>query len=375
MKLHLKKLAALALSAALLAGTALAATPEEIFPDQYEYPGFIDVDPDAWYADAARVCATAGLMQGTGQGFAPDEILTVGEVAAIAARMNAATTGDPIPMATPKEGETLPWYFSYVHYLEALGIAVPDPEEAATRQEFFTLLAAVVPEDMLSPINTIEALPDTDDADVLRFYSAGILTGVDRFGTFAGDKTLTRAECAAMIARVARTELRVSFVPQVPEAGQTYTIYVGQAGSFRTYACSTLWEPAPAADSVGLVRHLLSELSALTGWNLDTVEVYTGKGGVTISWADTSALFVGPPDPQKEDFHVYDGTQLAFSVLDSVQQTVRMAFSPANPEALDVWFCGPDGGPLTLDNLGVTLPLEQPYSHDLLADLFGIPKG
>ena len=164
----MKKLAALVLSAALLAGSAAAVTPEEAFPAVHTYPGFIDVEEGAWYADAARVCCEVGLMQGTGHAFAPDELLTVGEVAAIAARMNQAITGEAIPMATPKPGETLPWYFSYVEYLESLGIDVPDPTKQATRQEFVTLLSAVVPEDMLAPINTITALPDSTDPDVLR---------------------------------------------------------------------------------------------------------------------------------------------------------------------------------------------------------------
>ena len=75
------------------------------------------------------------------------------------------------------------------------------------------MLAAVVPEDMLTPINQITALPDTADAAVLSFYNAGILTGVDDWGTFAPDKTLTRAETAAMVARVARPELRENFSP------------------------------------------------------------------------------------------------------------------------------------------------------------------
>ena len=209
----MKKLAALVLSAALLAGSAAAISPEEAFPKVNEYPGFIDVEAGSWYADPARICAEVGLMQGTGQAFAPDQLLTVGEVAAIAARMNEAITGDPIPMVTPKPGETMPWYFIYVDYLEHLGIDVPDPTKQATRQEFVTLLAAVVPQDMLSPINTITALPDSTDPDVLAFYNAGILTGVDTWGTFAADKTLTRAETAAMVARVARPALRQSFTP------------------------------------------------------------------------------------------------------------------------------------------------------------------
>ena len=205
----LKRIAALALSAALLAGSAAAVTPEEAFPAVHTYPGFIDVEEGAWYADAARVCCEVGLMQGTGQAFAPDQVLTVGEVAAIAARMNQAITGEAIPEADPGQ----PWYQSYVDYLEGLGVAVPDPEKAASRQEFVSLLAAVVPEDMLSPVNTVASLPDTGDTDVLAFYSAGILTGVDEWGTFAGDKTLTRAECAAMAARIARPELRETFTP------------------------------------------------------------------------------------------------------------------------------------------------------------------
>ena len=209
----MKKLAALLMSAALLAGSAAAISPEEAFPKVNEYPGFIDVEAGSWYEDPARICAEVGLMQGTGHAFAPYQILTVGEVATIAARMNEAITGDPIPMATPAAGETLPWYFSYVTYLEKLGIDVPGPEKGATRLELLTLMGGVVPDDMLSPINTITALPDTDDATVLRFYNAGILTGVDAWGTFAPDKSLTRAETAALVARVARPELRERFTP------------------------------------------------------------------------------------------------------------------------------------------------------------------
>ena len=204
-----QQLIALALSTALLAGSAAAIAPEEAFPAVNTYPGFADVAGSAWYAATVQTCYEVGLMTGTGAGFAPDQVLTVGEVAAIAARMNEAITGDSIYLVD----STLPWYASYVDYLEKLGVEVPDPVKQATRQEFIAMLAAVVPEDMLTPINQITALPDTADAAVLSFYNAGILTGVDDWGTFAPDKTLTRAETAAMVARVARPELRESFTP------------------------------------------------------------------------------------------------------------------------------------------------------------------
>ena len=204
-----QQLIALALSTALLAGSAAAIAPEEAFPAVNTYPGFADVAGSAWYAATVQTCYEVGLMTGTGAGFAPDQVLTVGEVAAIAARMNEAITGDSIYLVD----STLPWYASYVDYLEKLGVEVPDPVKQATRQEFIAMLAAVVPEDMLTPINQITALPDTADAAVLSFYNAGILTGVDDWGTFAPDKTLTRAETAAMVARVARPELRENFSP------------------------------------------------------------------------------------------------------------------------------------------------------------------
>ena len=205
----LKRLLALTLSAALLAGSALAVTPEEAFPDKNEYPGYADVADAAWYADAARVCYEVGLITGTGAGFSPDRVLTVGEVAAIAARMNEAITGEAIPAAAPGQ----PWYQPYVDCLEGRGVDVPDPARQSTRLELLTLMGGVIPEDMLAPINTITALPDTDDETVLRFYNAGVLTGVDGWGTFAPDRSLTRAETAALVARVARPELRQAFTP------------------------------------------------------------------------------------------------------------------------------------------------------------------
>ena len=176
-----KQLIALALSTALLAGSSAAIAPEEAFPAVNTYPGFADVAGSAWYAATVQTCYEVGLMTGTGAGFAPDQVLTVGEVAAIAARMNEAITGDSIYLVD----SILPWYTSYVDYLEKLGVEVPDPVKQATRQEFIAMLAAVVPEDMLTPINQITALPDTADAAVLSFYNAGILTGVDDWGTFA----------------------------------------------------------------------------------------------------------------------------------------------------------------------------------------------
>lgn len=184
-------------------------------PVQAAEAGFSDVKDADWFAPYVSVCVEHGLMNGTGNGtFAPGGTITVAEVAAIAARLRESATGEAIPGVTPRPGESLPWYQKYVGYLTANGVAVADPVKNATRQEFFALLSAVTAPEQLPAINTIAALPDTTDETVLAFYNAGILTGVDDRGTFAPERTLTRSEAAAMIARLVEPSLRQLFVPQ-----------------------------------------------------------------------------------------------------------------------------------------------------------------
>lgn len=208
----MKRVLALLLSLVLAASPALAA---EWFPPVQSYPGFADVAQDTWYTDAVKTCYEAGLMQGTSaERFSPGETMSVAEVATIAARMRAAITGEPIPSATPRPGQTKEWYDDYVDYLTAAGVSVALPTQRATRDQFVAYLAAVTPQEELPAINAISALPDSDSQAVLSFYNAGILTGVDEYGTFHASGSLTRAECAAMVARILRPALRQTFTPQ-----------------------------------------------------------------------------------------------------------------------------------------------------------------
>ena len=74
----------------------------------------------------------------------------------------------------------------------------------------------------LDRINTVDAIPDMTGENggplwisemndpVYALYEAGILNGVDDAGNFAPTKTLTRAEAAAMVARVLDPSLRLS---------------------------------------------------------------------------------------------------------------------------------------------------------------------
>ncbi len=191
---------------ALAVTPALADEPLSLLPavNDYAQAGYPDVPADSWFAQGAQVCYETGLITGTDAGFSPELTLSGGQLAAIAARLREAVVGDEIAPA----GEGQAWYQGYVDYLTAAGITVPEPEAPATRLEFAQLLCAVTPESYTPAINAITALPDCDDPQVLRLYNAGVLTGSDAYGTFSPNSTLCRHECAAMVARVVRPDLR-----------------------------------------------------------------------------------------------------------------------------------------------------------------------
>lgn len=206
-------LLALALALPLPAPAAQPAQADPMAP-------LFDLDPDRspdarpWYDyESIRICVEQGLMQGTDYGFKPAQPITLAEVAVLCARIYSRETGTPIPT-----GES--WYGGAVELLLTLAGDAPGPWEAlqttpkapATRLDFARLLDLVWGEDA-PQYNDYTALPDTEDAAVLRLYNAGILTGTDELGSFVPWRGLTRAEVAAMAARVAQPTLRKGYVP------------------------------------------------------------------------------------------------------------------------------------------------------------------
>lgn len=205
----IKKLPALVLAGAVLLSGALAAGAEEKFPTINTYPGYADVQETDWFYQNAKLCYEIGIMTGTDTGFAPNAHLTNAECVTLAARLGAALRGDTIRPAQPEEE----WWEPYREYRFPNGGGGVS-YEGTTRWDFLFMLYPYVYEaELLEPINAITALPDSDDAMVLAYYNAGILTGTDKYGSFQGGKGLTRAEAAAMISRIVRPELRLEFAP------------------------------------------------------------------------------------------------------------------------------------------------------------------
>lgn len=80
------------------------------------------------------------------------------------------------------------------------------------RGDLAALVCSVIPAEALAP-RSENAPPDTELEAAITLYQAGVLTGVNEAGAFFSAGRLTRAEAAAVCARVLQPELRLSFPP------------------------------------------------------------------------------------------------------------------------------------------------------------------
>lgn len=173
------------------------------------------------------------------------------------------------------------WYYAERHGLEDLLRRVNN------RLAFASRIAAVTD---LPAVNEIPGLPDTGDPDVLELYQAGILTGGDEYGTFHSYSTLTRAEAAAICARILRPELRLSFSPKPLETYENYTLtYLREdgdrpGGPYRPMQSFDLLIP----DDHSLLRLDGAELPVPQGYQVESIG--EGLAGV-VNWeAETFGL-------------------------------------------------------------------------------------
>ena len=145
--------------------------------------------------------------------------------------------------------------------------------------------------------------------------------------------------------------------PTAPEAGQVAMVYIGtKSNGFTDYPMTY--------DGELTAEKLIQGIADLTGWDLTLAgDVISGKGGMSVCLSSESSLFTGPPDPQREEFHMYDVGQLAETILDSIQKTLQEGFTGegGDPDALDIWYYMEGEQPLELPILGLSWPIDQPY--------------
>ena len=218
----MKKMISALLTAVLVCVCALPAAAEEggyyNFKKIAEYaPGaFSDVAEDIWYRDSVAAVYELGLMQGADGLFRPEDSVTLGEAAALASRLHSLyhTGKADFP-------ETSPWYTAYVDYAVKNGVIGVDPmdwEAPATRAQFAHILSRALPEEALPAVNDVadDQLPDVRlahplAAGIYRLYRAGVLTGNNRYGAFAPERTIERSSAATIVSRMAYRSLRQKY--------------------------------------------------------------------------------------------------------------------------------------------------------------------
>lgn len=136
------------------------------------------------------------------------------------------------------------------------------------------------------------------------------------------------------------------------DANATPVICIGTVASgFKEYAVDC--EVTPDA--------LIEQISALTGWNLDlTKPVVMDESGANVGFASTSCIFTGPPEDQKDEFHVYDAYGMCETALDSVAETLRQNFGE-DGEVFSVWYYTERDAPLELPEFGMSWIDGQSY--------------
>ena len=190
---------------------------------------FTDVAENAWYAKYLKAAYESGLMNGTSDTtFSPNSPLTYSQVLTICARLHSIYNGDNFDFS--RSGEDA-WYTPYAEYCYNTGMVIPyhaDYEslmdrhlegytENCNRELMIKCIASALPMTEFKQLRNAPAKFSDLDRDygycsleTARFmYGSGVITGTGKT-TISPEASVTRAQAAAIIARVINPSLRVS---------------------------------------------------------------------------------------------------------------------------------------------------------------------
>lgn len=193
------------------------------FSASTDYYGFLDADESAWYGSqqqgVIKSVVQLGIMNGYTDGtFHPIGNITLSEAIKMAAVVHATCNNQTISFSASDGGE---WYDAYLNYCVKNRIVSSDEYSSldayATRAQIAHIFAkatsdfAVVNDIDYDYISDVSERSEYAD-EILALYRAGILTGDERTRAFRPSDTITRAEAAAIISRVALPTTRIKIV-------------------------------------------------------------------------------------------------------------------------------------------------------------------
>ena len=189
------------------------------FTDNNLVPQFADLPEGAWYKRDVDSVFRRGILKGLSETvFGGEESVTLAQALTMAVRIRLIYEENAtLPSATADEA----WYQPALDKALDRQWALPDLsnlDRSATRGEFADILSSALPEGALPQRVAAEKIADVTDPDlhtkVLTLYRGGILTG-DPDGNFRPDDTVTRAEAAAILARLTDVTRRIGFASKI----------------------------------------------------------------------------------------------------------------------------------------------------------------
>lgn len=224
-----KQFPALLLALSLLLSIPAQAAQAGGFQRSRTYDGvFSDLAPDSVFYDNVAALYEYGLSNGKADGtFGLGDSITVGQAVIFAGRIRSLyRAGDPEtgPGAYGGDG---PAALPYLRYLQAEGVLDTELDDGlslpASRAQVAHILAGVLPEEALPPINDEKVtmgyaarrfITDVDEhtpyyQDILDLYRKGVAGGSGAAGNFRPKEPITRGAAAAMLTRLVDPALRI----------------------------------------------------------------------------------------------------------------------------------------------------------------------
>ena len=236
---------------------------------------FADVTDGDWFASPVISAYEYGLLNGRSEAsFAPGGSVTIAEMLTVAARLRAVyTTGSDAVIPAAKENEA--WYAPYVTYLKSQNLLDNSFEGfyllPASRAQMAGIFAFALPDEWYNEPNAAlvtaayasrDYITDVTDrtpyrSEILLMYRRGLLSGTDESGSFCPDRSVSRAEIAALLTRVVEPETRLTLTWTVEpyHSAKNATL----AGLVKAPPVTSL--PSSAKDTAaidGLVRNMLA---------------------------------------------------------------------------------------------------------------------
>ena len=180
---------------------------------------FSDVSTSSWYYSTVKTAYELGIFNGTSDTkFSPNKTLNADEMTALLARIHAAYYGNTI--AENSNGSWAEKYYSYVtSHIDSGYRNSLSSKTAVTRLDFAYWMSKALPDKEYTAINTVPSgqIYDLEQSNTQRanrvylLYRAGILSGNDKYGTFAPQSSITRVQVAAIISRMIDPSQRQHF--------------------------------------------------------------------------------------------------------------------------------------------------------------------